>query len=161
MSSDDILRATVDELFSNFRNALLAMIPFADRAMISYRDHDMYRSWEHLAECLFDVFVRDPIEADRSRNSAEFSLARYDIDQADYLRSSWIALDSEPGNHVAVVRFLSMSEPFDTVQVVDVDHTTFSAGPARVVPWQEAKFIFFRRFENARAEVVTRVEAVE
>ncbi|TNC21150.1 hypothetical protein [Amycolatopsis alkalitolerans] len=161
MSDDDILRSTVDELFFNFRSALLAMIPFADRAMISYRDHDMHRSWEQLAECLFDVFVRNPIEADRSRNNAELRLARYDIDQDDYSRSSWIALDNEPGNYVAVVRFMSRNVPFDTVQVVDVDHATLNAKLARVVPWQDAKFVFFRRFKNAPAEVVRRIEAVE
>jgi hypothetical protein len=38
MSEDDVLRASIGELFDNFRSALIAVLPFADRAKMNYQD---------------------------------------------------------------------------------------------------------------------------
>ena len=77
---DDVYRATVGELFENFRRALLSVLPAAASAKINYRDEETHRDWERLAECMFDVFVRSPIDSDQGSTGGELPVARYDLD---------------------------------------------------------------------------------
>jgi hypothetical protein len=159
--SGDVYQATIGELLDNFRRALHAILPIADRAMINYRDEETHRDWERLAESMFDAFVRSPIDSDRSAMGRELPLARYDIDLDDYLAVSWLASDAESPHRGAVVRFLSHCAPFDTVQVVDIDPVTLRAGRRRTVPVTEIRPALYRRRESGEATVVVRIEAVE
>ena len=158
---DDSYRATVAELFDNFRGALLAVLPIADRAMINYRDEQMHRDWERLAESLFDAFVRSPIGADRVAVGRELPLARYDIDLDDYLTVSWLAVDAGSPYRGVVVRSMSHREPFDRVQVVDVDPVTLQAGGRRTVAVSQVLPVLCRRLESGEVVLVDRIEAVE
>jgi hypothetical protein len=158
---DDVYRATIGELVDNFRRALLAILPVADRAKINYRDDETHRDWERLAGSLFDVFVRSPIDSDRSAGGCELPLAKYDIDIDDYLAVSWLASDSESPHRGAVIRFLSQGAPFDTVQVVDIDPVTLRAGERRTIAASEITPVLYRRRESGDATIVTQIEAVE
>jgi hypothetical protein len=157
----DVYRATVGELFDNFRRALLAILPIADRAKINYRDEETHRDWERLAESMFDAFVRSPIDSDRAAIGRELPLARYDIDVDDYLAISWLASNADSPHRGAVIRFLSQRAPFDTVQVVDIDPVTLRAGRRRTVAVSEIRPALYRRRESGEATVVTHIEAVE
>jgi hypothetical protein len=159
--ADDVYRATVDELFENFRRALLAILPIADRAKINYRDQETHRDWERLAESMFDAFVRSPIDCDRAAMGRELPLARYDIDLDDYLAVSWLASNADSPHCGAVVRFLSQSAPFDTVQVVDINEVTLRAGRRRTVATSEITPALYRRCESGEATVVTQIQADE
>lgn len=157
----DVYRATIGELVENFRGALLAVLPMADRAKMSPLDANPHRDWERLAETIFDAFVRGPIQADAARDDHELPLARYDIDHADYLGLSWLAIDAEAPFRSAVVRLLSTVSPFDTVQTVEIDPVTLLAGPRRTCAASGLEFVFFRRNETGQDFVVTEIEAVE
>jgi hypothetical protein len=158
---DDTYAATVGELLDNFRDALLAIVPTVDRAKINYRDVETHRDWERLAESMFDAFVRSPIVADQGATGRELPLARYDIDLDDYLAVSWLMSDREAPYRGAVVRFLSLGAPFDTIQVVDIDPVTLLAGVRRTIAASEIKPALYRRSETGEAAVVTQIKAVE
>jgi hypothetical protein len=153
---DDILKATIGELVDNFRCALLAVLPIADRSKINYQDVGTHRDWEQLAECMFNVFTRSPIESARARAGNELPLARYDIDLDDYFGMSWLTVDVNSPHQSALVRLLTRDEPFDTVQVVEIDPVTLRAGQKRTVPLREAAFVLCQRLENGRAEKLCR-----
>lgn len=157
----DVYRATIDELFDNFRQALLAIAPIANRAMINSGDHETHRDWERLAESMFDAFVRSPIETDRGATGDALPLTRYDIDIDDYLGASWLASNVSSPHKGAVVRFLSQGSAFDTVQVVDIDPFTLRAGNRRTLAVTEIRPVLYRRLQNGDAMVVTQVESVE
>jgi hypothetical protein len=159
--ADDVYRATVEELLDNFRHALMAILPLADRAKINYRDEETHRDWERLAESLFDAFVRSPMDSDRARIGDELPLARYDVDVDDYLALSWLASDADSPHRGAVVRFLSVGSPFDAAQVVDLDPTTLRATRRRTVPLSDIRPALYRRHESGEATIVTHIEAVE
>lgn len=159
--ADDIYQSTVGELFDNFRQALLAILPIADRAKIDYRDEGMHRDWERLAECMFDAFVRSPIDSDRAAMGRELPLARYDIDIDDYLAASWLTSDAKSPHSGAVVRLLSQATPFDLVQVVDIDPVTLRAGRRRAIPVANINPALYRRREGGEATVVLQIEALE
>ena len=57
-----MLHVGVSDLVANFRNALVAVLPFADQVMMGHEDEEMHHDWEKLAACMFDVFVRGPLE---------------------------------------------------------------------------------------------------
>lgn len=159
--TDDVLEASIDELMDTFRSALLALVPVADRAKLVWSDVDTHRDWERLAGCAFDTFVRGPISADRNWENWHAPVARYDVDASGYGEVSWIGEgdSSKPGR--AVVRLLSAGEPFDTVQVVDVDCESGLAGERRSVRWDECRFFLVRRSAGTTLEIVASVVAEE
>jgi hypothetical protein len=159
--TDDVYQATVGELLDNFRRALLAILPIAERAKINYRDDETHRDWERLAESMFDALVRSPIDCDRAAIGRELPLARYDIDIDDYLAVSWLTSNADSPHDGAVIRFLSQDAPFDTVQVVDIDPVTLRAGRRRTVAVSGIKPALYRRREGGEATIVTQIEAVE
>jgi hypothetical protein len=158
---DDVYRAGVGEMFANFREALLAILPIANRAMISSDDETMHRDWELLAQGLFDAFVRGPIESDRGLTVDEFPLARYDIDYDDYANTSWLTTDALGPHRGVIVRFLSIGSPFDAVQVVDLDPAMLRKTTVRTIPVDELTPCFYRRDKTGRGVVIRDVESVE
>ena len=71
---------TVDEVLLNFREALNAMVPMAERAGIGWRRIDAYDQWDNIAASLFSGLVEAPlshlfVEAERER----FALPAYDL----------------------------------------------------------------------------------
>ena len=160
IESDDVYVAAISELIVNFRDALIAILPVARRAMIPYEDDKHYRHWESLADNLFNTFVRDPIETDRThRGRNQLRLARYDIDVEDYAMMSWLTVDDESPHRGVFVRFLSCDAPFDSVQVVDVDPGSLRADGCRTVSALDIRPALYRRFADGEAVLVTRIEA--
>jgi hypothetical protein len=79
----------ISELIATFRESILALMPVADRALLSWRDEDAHDDWERLVESAFVVFVQSPIFLDPANRTA-LPLARYDFDIPTYRSSSWI-----------------------------------------------------------------------
>lgn len=156
---DDIYRSTITALFENFRCALLALLPMADRAKINFRDEETHRDWERLAQNIFDVFVGAPIDADRAATSRDLPLARYDLDLSDYLGVSWITASPQAPHNAAVVRLLSKDAPFDTVQVVDVNEVSLLAGSRTTLHINTLSLALYRRSETGESTVVAEIEA--
>ena len=155
---EDVLVISIDALMANFRDSLVAMMPLADRAMISYADEEMHHDWEKLTGCLFDVFVRGPIGSDRGRSRDEYPLARYDIDLDDYGECGWIDVGSGRSAPAPLVRFLSLEKPFDTVEIATVDEG-LRVLIRTTVPWGELSFSFRRRLRGGRSVTVHEIAA--
>jgi hypothetical protein len=161
MTSDDVLTVSIDELVLNFRSALVALVPAAERAKMIWSDvMNQHADWEHLQACLFEVFVGRPLGVDRDRVEDEFSLARYDIDLGDYSRSSWIACRPKSGNEFAFVRFLSKREPFDEVEGVLTEPPTLTKGRSVKIPLGDATFSYMRHMPDGRIIRVQNIEAI-
>ena len=151
---------SVADLLVNFRSALLSVLPNAEQGRLPWSDEQQHPQWEKLAECMFDVFVRQPIAADRSRWPGELPLPRYDIDYTDLAGRSWLKVSDGSADTLAFVRFLSVKAPFDSVQVRVVgkgDQTE----ERRVTEWPPSGVSYVRRAADGRAEQITVVEPVE
>lgn len=125
-----------------------------------WSDDAEHRDWETLAECMFDVFVRNPISVDRSLPESRFALARYDIDHDNYGNMSWVACrpkGDEP--ELAFVRFLSRNEPFDTVQGVAVDSKNMMSERRVSLPFSDVHFSLMLRAPGRADRLVERIEA--
>ncbi len=71
---------TVDDVLLNFREALAALVPMAERAGIGWRRVDAYDQWDNIAGSLFSGLVEEPLrqlvpDAERER----FALPAYDL----------------------------------------------------------------------------------
>jgi hypothetical protein len=161
MSDDDVLVATIDELLTVFRSALLSLLPCADQAKLAWTDDSASPAWEKLTSATFDAFVRSPIQSDRLRDHDAAPLARYDLDLHGYAETSWIGVGQTDCVGVALIRLLSVSEPFDHVQVADIDLETGAAIGRRLIPWADATFFLVRRSSGGGLSVTTSIEADE
>ncbi|MFD3443218.1 hypothetical protein ACFDTO_01295 [Microbacteriaceae bacterium 4G12] len=159
--SDDKLEATITELVDTFRSSLLALLPSAERSKLNWRDNDQSHDWENLAECAFGAFVSGPIGADEAARAGALKLARYDIDYEDYTMSSWLALQSDSAPNQAFTRLLSVDNPFDTVEVAEIDLEDWSVRHRRTVPWRGAPFVLARRYGASEILISERIVAVE
>lgn len=128
---------------------------------MSWRDEDQHHHWESMAEAVFDSCVRGPIEADARHRRGEYRIPRYDIDDSSYGQCSWIRVEHDGDRSLIVLtRLVSGREPFDGVEGVNVDPTTFVSGGRVVVPFDDCRFTFVRR-SAAGSEVVQDIEAVD
>lgn len=153
---DDVLRTTVSDLLINFRSVLVAAVPSAERIKLAWRDDNPHDDWERLAECMFDVFVRATVEADRHRLPGEYTLPRYDFDVESYHDSSWISVAGQPD--LAFVRLLSRADPFDTVQLARVEPSTHRALGRQLVAWRDLSFELVRRNSAEPGDVASVIE---
>ncbi len=157
---DDVLEASINELVGTFRAALLALIPIADRANLPWIDDNTHRDWETLSQALFNTFVKGPIRGDRERNTGQPILS-YDIDHLSYAESSWVGVGTLVDRGAALVRLVSVDEPFDSVQVVEVDDSTGSMGERRIVSWEDANFYLANRSSDGTLARVLSIVAEE
>jgi hypothetical protein len=159
MTADDgVLVADIGELVGVFRDALMAMMPFADRVKMNHHEDDMHPDWEGVAMSLFDAFVRGPINGDRNRAADELPLARYDIDRDNYHGFSWIGVTSGAVTEAPLIRFLSMEKPLDAIQVALIDADTSIVDRA-IVPWGELRFAFQRRRRHGPSQRIDEIAA--
>lgn len=162
MESESNFRMGINELLVTFRQGLIAMIPTADRAHLIWSDLNTHDDWEAIAECLFNVFVRNPIELDEGRGGGALPLPRYDFDIDTYSGHSWIQVLSVPAQQTyALLRLLTRAEAFDTVQVVEVNPESLEAGARYTFPWDDVKFILNERISGRSFRLLTEVRPLE
>lgn len=160
--TEDSLRCSLTDLLSTFRDALIALLPTAERLLLETGDGRQHRDWERLAETLFDVCVRGPIESDAARDEGEFSLPRYDIDVATYATSSWISVAGETsGARAALIRLLTDLRPFDCVQVAILDPDSLVPIERVLLPFAEVEFAFVRRSDSQPGVEIREIEAID
>lgn len=160
--TEDSLRCSLATLVSTFQDALIAVIPTADRLSLEWGDGRQHRDWERLAATLYDVCVRGPIEADATRPGAEYPMPPYDIDVASYAACSWISATSVTARApAALIRLMTDRAPFDAVQVALLDSETLQPIERVLVPFAEVEFAFVRRSKGQPDVVVHEIEAIE
>jgi hypothetical protein len=161
-TDDDVLVATIDELVSNFRSALVALIPSAERAKLQWSDvMNQSPSWEGLQQQLFYTFVAQPVSVDRGRVPGEFHLAPYDIDLTDYVSTSWIACRTAAGEELPFTRFVTDGEPFNVVRCVKLSPTTDRVVDRYDIPLAEVSFLYVRRAPDNYTSRIYTVTSVE
>jgi hypothetical protein len=127
MNETGVYVASVDELIDVFRQGLLALIPVAERAQVTWRYPDAYDDWD-------EFYIR---------SYAEFSWIEFDSPDA--------------GDSAAFVGLRSDAEPFDTLYLVQVDPESGKPGDSIEVPWRDHGFALRRRFVDGTSERVTEV----
>ena len=161
---NDVLVASIDELMTSLRSALLALLPVAAAARLNWTDSFTSPWWENLASAAFDAFVGGPIATDVVPEGVKPDLARYDLDVDNYRQLSWIEVSASSVStqrELAMIRLISAASPFDTIQCVEVNRRTGTAGDCHMVPWEGARFAVAWPTALGQVNRVTSVVAAE
>ena len=119
MTSGDQWGTSVNKIIHIFRDALLALIPIADRARILWREPDNYDDWDLIAQSLFRSIVVMSLEnADECK--ALQGTPKYDERISDYSLKSFLSTSKGSGE-LAFICFETDSLPFDTALLARLD----------------------------------------
>jgi hypothetical protein len=103
---------STNELASIFHDALIALVPIAERARMSWREPDNYGDWDSMAVAIYKSIVVDSIEHAAEWKSFD-ALPEYDQRIPSYSNNSFLTPLESQGT-LAFVCFETISTPFDT-----------------------------------------------
>ena len=109
-------KTSVSELLSIFKGALLAIVPWVEKAKIEWSDENSYDDWDNIALALYQNIVCSSLEGEVKMN---YSIAKYGFEYSDYSDLDYILVKSEMHSkkQLTFVSFKSFLEPFDGVKV--------------------------------------------
>lgn len=109
----------ISTIVLNFRDALRAMVPIAERVGIPWRDGESYDEWDGIAQALFSALVVAVVPWPDGR---ERKFAEYDMRYENYggLRRIVVRTPSAMELHTFVA-FSTREAPFDSIRVLNTD----------------------------------------
>jgi hypothetical protein len=139
-------RATsAHEILCLFREALLSLIPIAEKAHMAWREPEAYDDWDRICEAIFQSIVVESIENAEGIGKF-FPMQKYDQRIASYHDKSFIARYGAKEIN-AFICFETRDKPFDTCLFATLDVVGNVTGEARI-SISSTKMIFARRDEN-------------
>ena len=103
---------SVDELVQIFRAALIALVPIADRAHMSWREPSNYDDWDSISAAIYNSVVLQSLENSSERDKYDV-VPPYDHRTECFSYNSFLTAKDDPGA-CAFICFETNSSPFDT-----------------------------------------------
>jgi hypothetical protein len=147
-------KTSVGELLGIFREALLAIIPWLEKAKIKWKEGEAYDDWDNIAEALYKNIVCSSLAGEIV---CKYTIAEYNFDYDDYASIDFIEVRSKgtSGKKFAFVSFQSNSSPLDSVKVAELNKKD------QVVGYSSLKFdsleFFFVKNINGKKEVIDNI----
>jgi hypothetical protein len=113
-----VWRTTLTDLLGILQQALVALVPVAEKARIPWRDGEAYDDWDAMAGCLFDALVVRSVSY--AREAGKVELPKYDMVYPSY-QGAFIQVEGQgiPDGVTAVfVGFAGVSPDFASVKWV-------------------------------------------
>jgi hypothetical protein len=139
ITSEKLWSVSVTDLVGYFREALVAMVPIAEKVRMRWREP--YDDWDGIATALFNSIVIQSIENDAEGQSI-LPMLQYNLMVRSYVDFSYIGTTDLPSH--AFIRFETTEAPFDTCAFSHLDDAGAMLSQVLV------------RFEDARFKVVGR-----
>jgi hypothetical protein len=157
LSMSNNFKISVNELVAIFRGALLAIIPWIEKAKIKWKEGEAYDDWDNIAESLYNNIVCSSLTGNVA---SEYEIAKYNFYYDDYATTSFILVRSKnnPEKRFAFVHFQSNSSPMDTVKVAELDKKDNVIGYVDL-KFCDSSFIFVRNI-NGRKKIIDRIEVL-
>lgn len=120
LNMDNNWTTSVNELIFIFRGALIAIIPWLEKAKIKWKEGEAYDDWDNIAESLYRNVVCSSLTGEIA---SDYSIAKYNFEYEDYSLIDFIQVRSKnyPDKCFAFVSFQSNSFPLDCVNVVELN----------------------------------------
>ena len=150
-------KTSVTELLAIFRGALLAIIPWLEKAKIKWKEGEAYDDWDNIAESLYKNIVCSSLTGEVA---SEYEIAKYNFNYDDYVSINFIEVKSKDNSEkkFAFVAFQSNSSPMDSVKVAELDKTEKVIGYTNL-KFDSLDFVFVKNF-NGKQEVIDSIEVV-
>lgn len=133
---------TVNELMEIFHQALLAMIPIAEKARMPWKEPDTYDDWDEICEVIYKSIIIQSIRND-DKNIKLQPILKYDARVDDYSQLSFITKE-QSSEYLAFVCFETSQAPFDVCLFAVLDAQGKVTGQQRY-PLSATKFLFAGR----------------
>jgi hypothetical protein len=121
MVSKNLWVTSVNELAQIFRDALVGLIPIAERAHMPWKEPSNYDDWNSIAAALYESLVVRSIEESSEWNKFE-PIPKYNKRVDRYSNNSLLTTHDEPVTR-AFICFETDSNPFDTCLFARLDET--------------------------------------
>ena len=144
---------TVTGLMKVFQGALLAIIPWAERARIPWKDDSCYDDWEEICDVLFRRIVSATLH---SGNVPSAPLVKYGVCVEDYSNFSLVGVHHKglKENPAALVSLASSSSPLDTVKAQIFEPASLKVVGQTVIAFREAEFVWLTNQDGNLTEVI-------
>jgi hypothetical protein len=117
MTREEKWATSVHNLVLNFRDALVALTPYMDRANIGWRDEEAYDDWDEVAQSLYkNMVIRSVLF---SIEDDGLTMAEYDMVYTSYEDKSFIEVvgnTPQENEYLSFVGFSTLEHPFDQVR---------------------------------------------
>lgn len=148
-------KTSVTELIAIFRGALLAIIPWLEKAKIKWKEGEAYDDWDNIVESLYSNIVCSSLTGEIS---SAYRIAKYNFNYASYKSINFIEVrdifNSE--KKFAFIAFQSNSLPLDNVKVAELDKLDKIVGYT-YLKFENVEFVFVKNI-NGKKEVVDSIE---
>lgn len=151
------LKITVTQLITIFRGALLAIIPWIEKAKIKWKEGEAYDDWDNIAESLYKNIVCSSLTGDVS---SEYIIARYNFNYEDYSTMDFIEVQPKDNSDMkfVLVSFQSSSTPLDVVKVAKINKME-KVVEYIYLKFIESEFVFVKKI-NGKRENVSNLEVI-
>lgn len=150
-------KTTVNELLLIFRGALMAVIPWLEKAKIKWKEGEAYDDWDNIAASLYQNIVCSSLTGEVS---SDYSIAKYNFHYEDYLLIDFIQVRSKSysDKNFAFVSFQSNSSPLDTVKVAELNKSDKVDGYTNL-KLDGLEFVFVKNFEGKK-EIIKELDVM-
>jgi hypothetical protein len=150
-------KTSVRELIEIFRGALIAIIPWIERAKIKWKSGEAYDDWDNIAQALYENIVCSSLAGEVA---SEYSIAKYDFHYDSYSSVDFILIKSKSQMDIkyAFVSFQSSTNPLDSLKVAKLDKSN------KVIEFinlefEEIEFVFVKN-NNGKEELIDEIEVL-
>ncbi len=149
-------KTSVTQLLAIFRGALLAIIPWLEKAKIKWKEGEAYGDWDNIAESLYENIVCSSLTGEVA---SEYGIAKYNFDYNDYASINFIEVRGKDNSEkkFAFVTFQSNFYSFDSVKVAELDKMNQVVGYTNL-KFDSLEFVFVKNI-NGKKEVIDSIEA--
>jgi hypothetical protein len=139
---------SVTELLLIFRGALLAIIPWLEKAKIKWKEGEAYDDWDNIVESLYKNIVCSSLTGEVA---SEYRIAKYNFNYGDYSSINYIELRSkdELEKRFAFIAFQCYSSSLDNIKVAELNKTDKVVGYTNL-KLESLEFIFVKNIDGKK-----------
>jgi hypothetical protein len=148
-------KTSVNELLAIFRGALLAIIPWLEKAKIKWKEEEAYDDWDNIAGSLYKNIVCSSLTGEVA---FDYLIAKYNFSYDDYSLIDFIEVRSKsnPDKKYAFISFQSNSSPLDSIKVAELDKKDKVVGYTNL-KFDGFEFVFVKNIDGKR-EVIHSID---
>lgn len=148
---------SVTELLGIFRGALLAIIPWIEKAKIKWKEGEAYDDWDDIADCLYRNIVCSSLTGEIA---SDYPIAKYNFQYEDYSSVDFIQIKSErhSDKYLAFVAFQSIFAPLDNIKVAELDKSD-KVVKHLDLKQEDLQFVFVKNNKDKK-EVIDKIDVM-
>lgn len=145
---------TLNELLSNFRNALASLVPYLENIKITYKERDAYDEWDHISEILYEEMVINIIKSSAKSVYSE-DYAKYGFYYDNYKKLDFLAFSRNNSNDLFVFNSFSANDNFNKIIAHRISKNTLTTiSKKELIDYKDISFYF----KTQGTEIINKID---